>query len=68
MATVFSLMIYNVATPDYGVEVGLMWFVPGILLAAAYLFSIDRSFSGKDPSFDQEASSYGRDRKRPEML
>ena len=47
MATVFSLMIYNVATPDYGVEVGLMWFVPGILLAAAYLFSIDRSFSSK---------------------
>ena len=47
MATVFSLMIYNVATPDYGVEVGLMWFVPGILLAAAYYFYTHRSFSGK---------------------
>jgi cytochrome bd-type quinol oxidase subunit 2 len=47
MATVFSLLIYNAATPDYGVEVGLTWFVPGILLAAAYFFSVYRSFSSK---------------------
>ena len=47
MATVFSLMIYNAATPDYGVEVGLTWFVPGILLAAAYFSSVYRSFSSK---------------------
>jgi len=33
----------------YGVEVGLTWFVPGILLAAAYFFYTYRSFSGKDP-------------------
>ena len=49
MATVRFLTIYNAATPDYGVEVGLTWFVPGILLAAAYFFYTYRSFSGKDP-------------------
>jgi hypothetical protein len=42
-----SLTIYNAATPDYGVELGLTWFVPRILLAAAYFFYTHRSFSGK---------------------
>ena len=42
-----SLTIYNAATPDYGVEVGRTWLVPGILLAAAYFFYTYRSFSGK---------------------
>lgn len=42
-----SLTIYNAATPDYGVEVGRTWLLPGILLAAAYFFYTYRSFSGK---------------------
>jgi hypothetical protein len=57
--------IYNVATPDYGVEVGLAWFVPAILLAAGYFFYTYRSFRVRS-AFDQEASSYGRNRKHPE--
>ena len=31
----------------YGVEVGLTWFVPGILLAAAYFFSSTGAFRVK---------------------
>jgi cytochrome bd-type quinol oxidase subunit 2 len=43
----FSLTIYNAAAPRYGLEVGLMWFVPGILLAAGYFFYTYRSLSSK---------------------
>ncbi len=43
----FSLTIYNAAAPSYGLEVGMMWFVPGILLAAGYFYYTYRSFAGK---------------------
>jgi cytochrome d ubiquinol oxidase subunit II len=42
-----SLTIRNAAASDYGLRIGLMWFTPGILLAAAYSVFLYRRFAGK---------------------
>jgi cytochrome d ubiquinol oxidase subunit II len=42
-----SLTIYNAAAALYGLEVGLIWFIPGMLLASAYFIYTYRSFAGK---------------------
>jgi cytochrome d ubiquinol oxidase subunit II len=42
-----SMTIYTAAAPHYGLVVGLMWFIPGIILAAGYFFYTYRSFAGK---------------------
>lgn len=42
-----GLTIYNAAAPQYGLQVGLYWFVPGMLLAGAYFWYVYRSFAGK---------------------
>ena len=42
-----SLTILNAAAPPYGLRIGLMWFIPGMLLACAYFVYAYRSFSGK---------------------
>ena len=42
-----SLTVHNSAAPLYGLQVGLMWFIPGMLLAAGYFVYTYRSFSGK---------------------
>ena len=47
MATVRFPDDLQPAMPDYGMEVGLTWLVPGILLATAYFFYTYQSFSGK---------------------
>jgi cytochrome d ubiquinol oxidase subunit II len=42
-----SLTIYNTAAARYGLEVGLFWFIPGMLLTSAYFIYTYRSFAGK---------------------
>jgi cytochrome d ubiquinol oxidase subunit II len=42
-----SLTVSNAAAPLYGLRVGLVWFIPGMLLATAYFVYTYRSFSGK---------------------
>jgi cytochrome d ubiquinol oxidase subunit II len=42
-----SLTIHNASAPDYGLQVGLAWFVPGIILALGYTFFLYRKFAGK---------------------
>jgi cytochrome d ubiquinol oxidase subunit II len=42
-----SLTIVNAAAPRYGLEIGLIWFIPGMLLAIAYFSYTYRSFAGK---------------------
>jgi cytochrome bd ubiquinol oxidase subunit II len=42
-----SLTIYNAAAPPHSLEIGLAWFIPGIILAIAYLVVAYRSFAGK---------------------
>ena len=42
-----SLTIQNTAAGSYGLHVGLIWFIPGMALAAAYFIYTYRSFAGK---------------------
>ena len=42
-----SLTITNASAPEFGLRVGLMWFVHGILLAAAYFIFLYSRFAGK---------------------
>ena len=42
-----SLTIQNAAAAPYGLQVGLIWFIPGMLLATAYFVYTYRSFAGK---------------------
>jgi cytochrome d ubiquinol oxidase subunit II len=43
-----ALTIYNSAAPHYGLTVGLVWFIPGLLLASAYFFFLYRHFAHED--------------------
>ncbi len=42
-----SLTISNTATASYGLQVALVWWIPGMLLVAAYSIFIYRHFAGK---------------------
>jgi cytochrome d ubiquinol oxidase subunit II len=48
-----SLTIHNAATSAYGMRIGLMWWIPGMLLAAGYVIYVHRRFAGK-VSMDDE--------------
>ena len=43
----YSLTIYNTAAHEYGLSVGLVWWMIGILLAAGYFVYVYRAFRGK---------------------
>ena len=42
-----SLTIHNTAAAPYGLGIGMIWFIPGMLLACAYFTYTYRNFSGK---------------------
>jgi cytochrome d ubiquinol oxidase subunit II len=42
-----GLTVHNSAAPLYGLQVGLMWFIPGMILACGYFVYTYSSFSGK---------------------
>jgi cytochrome d ubiquinol oxidase subunit II len=42
-----SLTIYNSAASQYGLIIGLRWFISGIALVIVYSFVIYRHFAGK---------------------
>ena len=42
-----SLTIYNVAADDYGLSVGIYWFVIALILLIAYVIIQYRVFKGK---------------------
>ncbi len=42
-----GLTIYNSATSAYGLRLGLMWFIPGMVLVAAYFTFVYSHFRGK---------------------
>jgi cytochrome d ubiquinol oxidase subunit II len=48
-----SLTIYNSAAHPYSLRVGLLWFIPGMLLATGYFVYTYRSFAGKVKLDDQ---------------
>ena len=43
----FSMTVVNAAASSYGLRVGLMWFIPGMLLTSGYFIYTYRNFSGK---------------------
>ncbi|PKR81371.1 cytochrome d ubiquinol oxidase subunit II [Brumimicrobium salinarum] len=51
---VSSLTIYNSSTGEYGLSVGVYWFIIAIILVAIYMFVQYRVFSGK-----MDDNSYG---------
>jgi cytochrome bd ubiquinol oxidase subunit II len=53
----FSLTIHNASASEYGLRVGLMWFTPGILLAAGYFVFLYRKVAGKVSLDDSGAYS-----------
>ncbi len=42
-----GLTVYNSAAPLYGLRMGMMWFIPGMILACGYFVYTYRSFAGK---------------------
>jgi cytochrome bd ubiquinol oxidase subunit II len=42
-----GLTLYNSAAPLSSLEIGLAWFIPGILLAIGYQFVVYRGFAGR---------------------
>ena len=49
----FGLTVQNSAAPLYGLQVGLMWFIPGMILATGYFVYTYRSFAGKVKANEQ---------------
>ena len=44
---VYALTVHNSKAPDYGLKVGLIWWVLGMILATVYFTHVYRSFAGK---------------------
>jgi cytochrome bd ubiquinol oxidase subunit II len=42
-----GLNIHNAAAAEYGLKVGLAWFIPGMILVAGYFVYVYRNFAGK---------------------
>ena len=42
-----SLTIYNSAATPYGLKIGLIWWIPGMLLVTGYFVFTYRHFAGK---------------------
>jgi cytochrome d ubiquinol oxidase subunit II len=45
--TEYSLTIHNAAAPLYGLQVGLWWWIPGMILAVLYTVFSYRHFAGR---------------------
>jgi cytochrome d ubiquinol oxidase subunit II len=43
----YSLTVYNTKAADYGLTIGLAWWLIGLTLALGYFFYLYRSFGGK---------------------
>ena len=44
---IYALTVHNAKAPDYGLKVGLIWWVIGMALATIYFTYVYRSFAGK---------------------
>ena len=44
-----NLTIYNSAASPYALRTGLYWFIPALILMAAYTVYVHRAFWGKVP-------------------
>ena len=50
----YSLTVDNAKAPDYGLRIGLAWWIVGMILVAIYTFHVYRSFAGKVKIGDSE--------------
>ena len=50
----FSLTVDNAKAPDYGLRIGLAWWIVGMILVAIYTLHVYRSFAGKVKIGDSE--------------
>ena len=55
---VYSLTVSTAKAGDYGLKIGLAWWIIGILLAAGYFTYVYRSFAGK-VVVDKDSHGYG---------
>jgi cytochrome d ubiquinol oxidase subunit II len=42
-----GLTIHNASAPEYGLVIGLRWWIPGMILTMGYFFYVFRHFAGK---------------------
>jgi cytochrome bd ubiquinol oxidase subunit II len=56
---VYSLTATMAKAGDYGLKVGLIWWVLGMILAASYLTYVYRSFAGKVASDNKDSHGHG---------
>ena len=54
----YSLTVRNAKAGNYGMKIGLAWWVVGMILAAGYFTFVYRSFAGK-VHLDKDSPSYG---------
>jgi cytochrome d ubiquinol oxidase subunit II len=54
----YSLTVTTAKAADYGLKIGLAWWILGIILAAGYSAYVYRSFAGK-VVVDKDAHGYG---------
>jgi cytochrome d ubiquinol oxidase subunit II len=52
----FALTVENAKAPNYGLKIGLIWWLIGTALATLYFFHVYRSFAGKVSS---ESDAHG---------
>ena len=50
----YSLTVYNAKAADYGLRIGLAWWIVGMALVAVYTICVYRSFAGKIGIEDRE--------------
>jgi cytochrome d ubiquinol oxidase subunit II len=55
---VYSLTVNGAKASDYGLKVGLIWWVVGMMLAAGYFIFVYRSFAGK-VSVEKDGHGHG---------
>jgi len=55
---VYSLTVSTAKASDYGLKIGLVWWVVGMILAAGYSTYVYRSFAGK-VAVDKDSHGYG---------
>lgn len=54
----YSLTVANAKAADYGLKIGLVWWVIGMLLAAGYFTYVYRTFAGKISVGDTDTHGY----------
>jgi len=55
---VYSLTVRTAKAGDYGLKIGLIWWIVGMILAAGYSTYVYRSFAGK-VTVDKDSHGYG---------